>query len=89
MRTTVRIDDDLMRELHEQSAAGRAVVDPGAQTVPCAQGMKAQRQSYKPARPYREKAVRMGQPRVDLTKALALVASLEDSEIREKLARRK
>ncbi len=53
------------------------------------QGMSIVRQAGKPSRPYREKTFRMGLPRVDLTKALALAASLEDFEVRDELARRR
>lgn len=52
-------------------------------------GMSAMTQDRKPVRTYREKTFSMGQPRVDLTKALAVAASLEDEEIRRKLAARK
>jgi hypothetical protein len=88
MRTTVRIDDDLMRELNEQARQEGLSL---AKLINRAlrQGMSVLQQGRKPARDYREKTFRMGPPRVDLTKALALAASLEDGEVREKLARRK
>jgi len=88
MRTTVRIDDDLMRDLNERARQEGLSLTRLINRV-LRQGMGVLRQAAKPARPYREKTFRMGQPRIDLTKALALAASLEDSEVREKLARRK
>jgi hypothetical protein len=88
MRTTVRIDDDLMRELNEKAHQEGLSLTRLINRV-LRQGMGVLRQATKPVRPYREKTFRMGQPRVDLTKAIALAASLEDSEVREKLARRK
>jgi hypothetical protein len=88
MRTTVRIDDDLMRELNEQARREGLSLTKLINRV-LRQGIDAVRQAAKPSQPYREKTFRMGQPTVDPSKALALAASLEDSEVREKLARRK
>ncbi len=88
MRTTVRIDDDLMRELNEQ-AHEEGVPFTKVVNRALREGMIALREARKPARPYREKVFRMGPPKVDLTKALVLAALLEDAEVREKLARRK
>ena len=41
------------------------------------------------ARPFREKTFALGEPKVDLDRALSLAASLEDEEVCEELARRK
>jgi len=88
MRTTVRIDDDLMQSLkalaHREGTSLAKLVNRVLR-----RGMSAQLQSGRPAHPFREKAFAMGEPRVNLDKALELAASLEDDEVREKLARRK
>lgn len=88
MRSTFRIDDDLLTELKTRARreglpltrlvnrvlrAGLAVMDGG--------GPKR--------RPYRESTHAMGVPRVDLDKALALAAGLEDEEILRKMSLRK
>jgi Ribbon-helix-helix protein, copG family len=89
MRTTVRFDDDLMRELKERAhredtsltrllnRALREWLHGGPKIVEAKK------------RAYREKTFNMGKPLVDLTKALALSAALEDESIIEKLARGK
>ncbi|MEX0714278.1 MAG: hypothetical protein WD278_18225 [Pirellulales bacterium] len=51
-------------------------------------GLDAARRNKK-TRKYREKTFAMGEPRIDLTKALAVAAVIEDTEIVEKLSRRK
>jgi len=88
MRTTVQIDDDLLRDLKEQAHREGTSLAKLINRV-LRQGMNALPQANKPSRPYREKTFRMGEPNVNLDKALALSASLEDDEVREKLARRK
>jgi hypothetical protein len=87
MRTTLRIDDDLMRELKRRAQAEDlsltqlinrllrvAVETPGGR---------------RSRRPYRQRTVSMGTPAVDLNKALALAGDLEDEETLRKLALRK
>lgn len=88
MRTTVPIDDDLLRDLKEQAHREGTSLARLINRVLRA-GLDASRQAKPPDRPYREKTYNMGEPRVNLDKALALAASLEDDETREKLARRK
>ena len=88
MRTTVQIDDDLLRDLKEQAHREGTSLAKLINRV-LRRGMSAREQANRPARPYREKTFRMGEPRVNLDKALALAASLEDDEVREKLVRRK
>ncbi len=88
MRTTVHIDEDVMRDLRQEAEREGLSLTRLINRV-LRQGMSIVRQAGKPARPYREKTFRMGLPRVDLTKALALAASLEDLEVRDELARRK
>jgi hypothetical protein len=88
MRTTVQIDDDLLRELKEQAQREGTSMARLVNRV-LRRGMSASRQAKTPARPYREKTYDMGVPNVNLDKALALAAALEDDEVIEKLARRK
>jgi hypothetical protein len=86
MKITVRIDDDLLRDLKEQAhregtSLGRLV------NRLLRLGMAASSKADKAARPYREKTHAMGEPKVNLDKALALAAALEDDEVIQKLAR--
>ena len=88
MRTTVKIDDDLLRELKEQAHREGTSLAKLVNRV-LRRGLDASRQAKTPVRPYREKTYNMGVPNVNLDKALALAAALEDEEVIEKLARRK
>jgi ribbon-helix-helix CopG family protein len=88
MRTTVRIDDDLMRELKER-AHGEGTSLTKLINSALRDGMKKRRGTGRAIRPFREKTFRMGEPTVNLDKSLALAASLEDEEVRAELARRK
>jgi hypothetical protein len=88
MRSTFRIDRDLLEDLRARARREKVsltslvnrVLRRGLQAPP---GGKARR------RRYREETYAMGAPRVDLRKALALAATLEDDEVRRKLALRK
>jgi hypothetical protein len=85
MRTTVRIDDDLLRDLKDQAhREGTSLAKLVNQTL--RRGMGAGGNAVKRARPYREKTFDMGPPKMDITKALALAAAMEDEEICRKLA---
>ena len=88
MRTTVQIDDDLLHTLREQAHREGTSLARLINRI-LRLGMSAAQQPSKPGRPYREKPFRMGEAKVNLDKAVALVAALEDDEVREKLARRK
>lgn len=88
MRTTLRVDDDLIRELktradQEQLSLTRMI------NRMLRLGLEAARETRQSPRRYREKPLRMGQPKVDLTKALAVAGQLEDEETVEKMNRRK
>jgi plasmid stability protein len=82
MRTTFDLDDDLIKQLrdraHKQRRSSKAVLD---EVVRAGLG--------KTATPRRKKITfptyNMGQPAVDMTKALALAAEMEDQEIIRKL----
>ena len=85
MRTTLRIDDDLMRELRKRAAAEQVSLAELCNQV-LRQGL-----AHKPVAraPYREQVFSMGTPRVNLDKALAVAAADEDAEVARKLAMRK
>lgn len=88
MRTTIRIDDDLLRSLKEQAHQDGVSLAVLVNRV-LRRGVEALRQAGKPERPSREKTFSMGEPKVDLNKALALASAMEDEETREELTRRK
>lgn len=88
MRTTVRVDDDLLRCLKQQ-ASQEGISLAAMVNRALRRGVEALRQGARPERPFREKTFSMGEPKVDLNKALGLAAAMEDEETREELARRK
>jgi hypothetical protein len=88
MRTTVTIGDDLLRDL-KQRARREGVSLTKIINRSLRFGLKAIHETDKPPKPFREKTFFMGAPKVNLDKALALAAALEDQEVREELVRRK
>lgn len=88
MRSTFRIDDDLLEELkaraREQKVPLTRVVNRVLRAGLAASGGRGPKRKR-----YRESTHSMGVPRTDLDKALALAAGLEDEEILRKLAMRK
>lgn len=87
MRTTVRIDDDLLRQLKERARR---------EEVPLARLLNdALRAGLAPAsakarkKKFVQRTYNMGAPLVDLTKASAIAAALEDEEILRKLSQGK
>jgi hypothetical protein len=88
MRTTVRVDDDLLERLKAQARKENVsltrllnrTLKAGLQ----AGGARPRKQPI-----YGERTYSMGAPRVALDKALALAATLEDEEIVRELALRK
>ena len=88
MRSTVRIDDDLMMELKER-AHRENVSQTRMLNRLLREGIKASRGGHPKKGPYRETTIAMGTPRVDLDKALALAADFDDEEILRKMALRK
>ena len=88
MRSTVRIDDDLMIELkrraHDESISVTRVLNRTLRA-----GLFRAEQQGERAAPFRQQRVAMGRPRVAIEKALALAARLEDEEVARKLALRK
>jgi hypothetical protein len=88
MRTTVRVDDEILERLKAQAREEKISL-----TRLLNRALKAGLQSgvarrrRKPA--YRERVHAMGVPRLALDKALALAAALEDEEIVREIGLRK
>jgi predicted transcriptional regulator len=80
MRTTVRIDDDLMRDLKQLAQRNKTSLTKLLNRV-IRRGLKQSEPRTQQRRRFRQKTFDMGPPRMDLTKALALAAQLEDEEI--------
>ena len=84
MRTTLILDDALARELQRRAAeSGRAFEEVVNEAL--RRGLS----QPTPRRPYRLRTASLGGPRpgVDLTRALALSAALEDDETARELPR--
>jgi len=88
MRTTFRIDDDLLEELKARARQEQLPLTRVVNRVLRA-GLAAGDGRGQKRKRYRESTHSMGAPRADLDKALALAAGLEDEEILRKLAMRK
>ena len=88
MRSTVRIDDDLMIELktraHTESVSLTRILNRTLRA-----GLAKREPDRQRTKRFKQKTMSMGRPTVDLDKALALAAQLEDEEIARKLALRK
>src|SRR5438876_248319 len=88
MRTTTRIEDDVLKELkalaQKEDAPLTRVLNRALRA-----GLAASRAPARRRKPYREKTHALGQPRVDLRKALAIAAGLGDEEVLRKLTLRK
>lgn len=83
MRTTVTLDPDLQRLLKETALrSGR----PFKQVLNDAVRAGLQRPTSRMV-PFKQRVFSLGRPRVDLTKAGALAADLEDQEILAKAGR--
>ncbi len=88
MRTTVRIDDDLMHELKERAHREGTSLTRLLNRLLRA-GLRAARRPRTRKRRHREQTHSMGAPSVDLDKALAVAALMEDEEVRRKMRLRK
>ena len=88
MRSTFRIDDDLLEELREQAHRERVSLT-GLLNRVLRSGMEAKRGRAPRHARYREETYAMGEPRTELRKALALAAALEDDETIRKTTLRK
>lgn len=88
MRSTFRIDDDLLAALRDRArreniSLTRMLNRALREGIAATRGRRAGRTRY------REEVVSLGVPRADLDKALALTAMLEDEEVLRRLALRK
>ncbi len=88
MRTTVRVDDELLEQLKAQARRENVSLTRLLNRTLRA-GLRAGGERRPRRRPYRERTRAMGTPRVALDKALALAAVLEDDEIVRELTTRR
>lgn len=88
MRTTVRLDDDLLERLKAQARKENVSLTRLLnRTLKAGLQASVARRRERPA--FRQRAHPMGSPRLALSKALALAAVLEDEEVVRELALRK
>ncbi|HEY6598971.1 MAG TPA: hypothetical protein VIZ30_06655 [Pseudomonadales bacterium] len=88
MRTTLDIAEDILREIKGLARKSDRPVTEVANEV-LRRGLAAMRSAPKKSRPYKESPADMGEPYVDLTKALGLATQLEDEEHVRELQLRK
>ncbi len=88
MRTTTRIDDDVLEELKELARKEDATLTRVLNRTLRA-GLQIARMTVRRRRGHREETHTMGQPRMDLRKALAGAARMEDDRTLQKLVLRK
>ena len=88
MRTTVRIQDDLLLQLKDKATQEKSSLTRVLNQTLRA-GLRAAQETKKPRRRYQEKAHSMGRPTVDLIKALSVASQIEDAEILRKTQLRK
>jgi hypothetical protein len=88
MRTTVRIDDELIEELRRQAREENLSTTLVLNRVIRA-GLKALDKPRRPRRRARQVTYAMGEASFNVDKALSLAAALEDEETTRKLALRK
>jgi hypothetical protein len=88
MRTTFRVDDDILRELKLRANRERISLTKLVNRV-LRLGLEAASSDRKRTVRFRERPVKMGRPKVDLTKSLALAGQLESEEVAEKMRRGK
>jgi hypothetical protein len=88
MRTTTRIDDDLLEELREHARKEKAPLTKVLNRTLRA-ALSASRSPARRRARHLEKSYAMGEPRIDVRKSLAAAARLEDEEILRKLMLRK
>jgi hypothetical protein len=79
VRTTVRIDDDVLQVLKERARREKTTLTKIVNIL-LRRGISTSGDGNRRKRPYREKTFSMGRPAVDMTKALALAAQLEDEQ---------
>jgi antitoxin component of RelBE/YafQ-DinJ toxin-antitoxin module len=82
MRTTLRIDDDLFRELKKRASNGGLTLSELV-NLALRQSLVSEK---RPRRVFHQKTRDLGRPAFDVTKANAVAAELEDEAILRKLA---
>ncbi len=87
MRTTLTIDDHLLRQLRQVAQEARIPLK-RAVNMALSLGLE-QMQRPRAGRRYRTKTFAMGRPETRIDKALAISTALEDEELARKLALRK
>ena len=85
MRTTLNIADDLMHELKKVSVACNRSLTQVANEV-LRLGLQQRARPARRRRPYREPVGDLGPPRIDLTKATEIAASMDDERILRSMA---
>lgn len=88
MRTTVRIEEDLLRDLKKRASAEKASLTDTLNEM-IRRGLRVEEAQAKKKRRFRQKTYDMGEPLVDISKALTLAGQLEDEETLRKLAQHK
>ena len=88
MRTTLTIADDILREMKARAHEAGVSLTRVANDVLRA-GLDHRAGASRPRRRYREEVADLGEPRVNLDRALVLAAQLEDEETLRKLEQRK
>ena len=88
MRTTLTIEDHLAAALKEKAfRSGKSFKQVVNESI--ARGLEEERPQTKRKKRYKLKTFDMGEPYVDLTKALRIAGELEDEEIIRKMELRK
>ena len=88
MKTTVHIDNDLVKDLKAMSRSQGTTFRASLNSLLRA-GLAAKSASGRRPAPYRLPTSRMGQARINLDKALAAADEMDADEIRRKLSLRK
>ena len=88
MRTTLRIEDSLLRELKALARQEKIPLTRVVDTV-LRSGLQARRKPPSNIVSYQEKTFEMGKPHFQLDKALSISAAMEDEEILRKIELRK
>lgn len=86
MRTTLRIDDDLLRELEKRAARERVSLSKLANEI-LRRGLRAPVQESPST--FEQPTFAMGPARIDLTKALSVADLLEVDEVSRRLNERR
>lgn len=88
VRSTVRIDDDLMVELRARAeAASVSLTRMLNRTLRI--GLRQSVEQAESRQAFQQRTYRMGSPRLGIDKALALAAELEDEEVARKMSLRR